>query len=49
MYPIAKYVMATTTSSPNALSRAYIVKPKIYSGLKLTKFREFTPQEVGLR
>jgi len=26
-----------------------IVKPKIYSGLKLTKFCEFTPQETELR
>jgi len=25
------------------------VKPKIYSGLKLTKFCEFTLQETGLR
>jgi len=27
----------------------YTVKPKIYSGLKLTKFRKFAPQEAGLR
>jgi len=25
------------------------VKPEIYSGLKITKFHEFTPQEAGLR
>ena len=27
----------------------FIIKPKIYSGLKITKFHEFTPQEAGLR
>jgi len=26
-----------------------VVKPKIYSGLKITKFCEFTPKEAGLR
>jgi len=31
---------------PNHL---HAVKPKIYSGLKLNKFHEFTPQEAELR
>ena len=27
----------------------FVVKPEIYSGLKITKFCKFTPQEAGLR